>query len=139
MTTQVLEQITYNGTIFPTISEPLRSYLESNDIQLPSQSSACWRGYIGHWLIEEDRLYLIKVASYRRNPKKIAPSLHYLFPNQNKVFAEWFCGKIRIEEGDILHYFGRGHSIRERSIFLIFEQGILIDTEELKHPKKTQS
>ena len=133
MTTQVLEQITYNGTVFPTISEPLRSYLESNDIKLPSQSSACWRGYIGHWLIEEERLYLTEIRSYRQHPKRIKPSLEYLFPNQTRVFAAWFSGKIRLEEGEVRHYFGRGHYARERSRFLIFAHGILIDSEVLHH------
>ena len=137
MTTQVLEQLTYNGTIFPTISEPLRPYLESNNIQLPSQSSACWRGYIGHWTIEDNQLYVTDIRSFRIPTKGITPSIQYLFPDQTRVFAEWFSGKIRIEEGEIRHYFGRGHYARERTIFLIFERGVLIESEIIHHPRSS--
>jgi hypothetical protein len=30
--------------------------------------------------------------------------LNYVFPNQEKVFADWFTGEIRIPTGDMLKY-----------------------------------
>jgi hypothetical protein len=128
MTTQVLEQIIYNEKNYTTRTEPLCSYLRTNEIELPSQSSACWRGYIGHWEIKKERLYLINIRSYRKHPRHIQPSIQQFFPNQAEVFAEWFNGIIQLKDGKRLKSFGRAGYLFEKNISLTFVNGILIST-----------
>ncbi|MBO5250849.1 MAG: hypothetical protein J6B31_02475 [Bacteroidaceae bacterium] len=100
MTLQITEELTYNGQKYKLYTEPLRSYLYDHPIKRThSFSTACWRGYIGHWAIEEDKLYLVRLDSIDREPL-----LDKLFPGQEKVFAEWFSGTITISDEMYKYY-----------------------------------
>ena len=96
MTLQIREKLTYNGEVYEMFDEPLRSFLYKYDIERLNRtqtifSTNCWRGYVGHWAIEDDKLYLGELDCLelpRRN------ALDALFPGQQKVFAEWFSGSI---------------------------------------------
>ena len=77
-------------------TEPLKPYLDEHPIERLGRThierTDCWRGYVGHWAIEDDKLYLVELDCLelpRRN------ALDVLFPGQQKVFAEWFSGTIR--------------------------------------------
>lgn len=55
----------------------------------------------------------------------------YLFPDQEKVFAEWFTGEIRIPYGEMLQYYHIGYaSVYEKELYLEFENGYLIGKRE---------
>ena len=95
MTLQIAEKLTYNGKKYDLHTEPLKSYLYKHPIERTSDTyivrSNCWRGYVGHWAIEDDKLFLVELDCLelpRRN------ALDKLFPGQKKVFAEWFSGTI---------------------------------------------
>ena len=96
MTVQIREKLTYNGKVYEMFDEPLRSYHYKYDIERLNRtqtifSTNCWRGYVGHWAIEDDKLFLVELDCLelpRRN------ALDKLFPGQKKVFAEWFSGTI---------------------------------------------
>ncbi|MBR8719585.1 hypothetical protein IX330_000712 [Bacteroides pyogenes] len=107
-------------------TEPLHSYLKNkDDIKFVVSSSACWRGYIGEWAIDDEKLYLVNLNAYVEGYKKIG--LDYLFPNEERVFAKWFSGEIRIPHGEMLEYVHQGYaSLFENELFLIFENGVLI-------------
>ena len=96
MTRQIAEKLTYNGKEYELHTEPLRAYLYEHPIESTNDtyivSTNCWRGYVGYWAIEDDKLYLVELDCLelpRRN------ALDALFPGQQKVFAEWFSGTIR--------------------------------------------
>lgn len=126
MTAQARERIIYKGEETRIASEPLNEYLKNiNDIKFVSNSSACWRGYFGQWEIKDNNLFLIGLKAYIEDYKEVG--LDYLFPGQDSVFANWFSGKIRIPQGEMLDYVHMGYaSLYERDLFLVFEKGVLI-------------
>ena len=91
MTVQISEILIYNGEEYKLKSFPLEPYLEKHNIILGATNSACWRGYIGHWLIEDGCLYLTNLSAHLAidgNRAGEEVGMDYLFPGQNKVFAE---------------------------------------------------
>jgi len=126
MTAQAAEILHYKGRELDLCAEPLDLYLENNNIRFDSgtMSTACWRGYIGEWLIENRRLYLIGISNL--DDKPIA--LSKIFPdNPKRVFAHWVTGELRCPEGKLLNYIHMGYaSLHERDLFLEFRQGELI-------------
>ena len=67
MTVQIGEELRYNRCGFRLInSEPLEAYLEKHNIVFDALHSACWRGYVGVWLLENDQLYLTGLSANLR-------------------------------------------------------------------------
>jgi len=126
MTAQAAEILHYKGRELDLCAEPLDLYLANNDIKFDSESisTACWRGYIGEWLIENRRLYLIGINNMDDEPI----ALSKIFPdNPKRVFAHWVTGELRCPEGKLLNYIHMGYaSLHERDLFLEFRQGELI-------------
>ena len=121
MTLQIAEKLTYNGKKYDLHTEPLKSYLYKHPIERLNRtqtifSTNCWRGYVGHWAIEDDKLFLVELDCLelpRRN------ALDKLFPGQKKVFAEWFSGTIWTTLDDMYMY-----------IEFKIERGKLIEVEK---------
>ncbi len=135
MTAQAGERLLYKGEETWMAAEPLNQYLQNrNDIKFVSPSTACWRGYYGQWEIKDRKLYLIELKAYLEGYREVG--LDYLFPGQNIAFANWFSGKIRIPQGEMLDYVHMGYaSLYERDLILVFENGLLtneyiVDNEE---------
>ncbi len=63
MTAQVRERLIYNNEEYSLATEPLSPYLAKHKIEFPSTTTACWRGYCGKWLIENNKLYLIDLKA----------------------------------------------------------------------------
>ena len=95
MTVQIAEILKYNGQEYELHTEPLKSYLYEPPIKRPGRThsfcTACWRGYVGHWAIEDDKLYLVELDCLELPPRN---ALDDIFSGQQKVFAEWFSGTI---------------------------------------------
>lgn len=135
MTAQAGERLIFKGEETWMAAEPLNQYLQNrNDIKFISPSTACWRGYYGQWEIKDNKLYLIELKAYLEEYREVG--LDYLFPRQDKVFANWFSGKIRMPQGEMLDYVHMGYaSLYERDLILVFENGLLtneyvVDNEE---------
>ena len=95
MTLQIKEKLTYNEQKYKLHTEPLKPYLDEHPIERLGRThikrTDCWRGYVGHWAIEDDKLYLVELDSFEIPHRN---ALDDLFPDQEKVFAEWFSGTI---------------------------------------------
>ena len=131
MTAQAREILIYKGKKYGMATEPLEPYIEANDIRFSSmiECSGCWRGYIGTWSIEDNRLYLIDIDT-DDNGKKV--KLEDLFPNQEKVFADWFTGELHIPYGKLMKYVHQGYaSLYEKELFLNVQKGIVISEREI--------
>ena len=133
MTAQAMEKLIFNEKEVSMATEPLASYLSNLKEKPPliSPTTACWRGYYGKWEIKDNKLYLINFEGYTLNyPDETGlrkVGIHYLFPTQERVFAKWFTGEIRIPEGDMLKYVHGGYeSIFESDLFLEIKKGMLI-------------
>ncbi|WP_077152936.1 hypothetical protein [Bacteroides bouchesdurhonensis] len=136
MTAQCRERLIYNGEEYYLATEPLASYLIKHYIRFIAPHTACWRGYIGSWLIEDNKLYLVDLkANISEGNKKFGADkevgLDFLFPGQTKVFANWYSEVIRIPHGKMMKYVHQGYaSLYEKELFLRFESGILVSYRE---------
>lgn len=76
---QFREQIIYNGVSVGMYGEPLFYYLEQlpNPPEFSARSTACWRGYMGTWAIEDGRLFLINFSG--STYEKPVVDIQYLF------------------------------------------------------------
>ena len=124
MTEQVGENLLIDGEQHEMFNEPLRFWFALSGVPSPflGNSSACWRGYIGEWLIESRRLYLIGIQNLDDEPIPLSK----IFPdNPKRVFAHWVTGEVRCPEGKLLNYVHGGYASNyERDLFLEFRQGV---------------
>lgn len=135
MTAQFREKLLYKGEEYYMATEPLYPYLVSKNIKFYAYSTACWRGYKGRWIIENDKLYLVDLEAYlpieNNELNERIVGLDYLFPGQNRVFASWFTGEIRIPHGEMMRYVHQGYaSLFEKELFLKIKAGYVIGEYE---------
>lgn len=138
MTAQEKDKLTFNDEVYYLATEPLMPYLQKHNIKFETWWTACWRGYTGNWIIEDNKLYLVALHGWIKNDsadetksKLRSVDMNYLFPDQEKVFAEWFTGEIRIPYGEMLQYYHIGYaSVYEKELYLEFENGYLIGKRE---------
>ena len=122
---------------YPINTEPLSVYIESMPIKpkFMAPSTACWRGYIATWKIIDSKLYLIELDATTENYAK--RDVNFLFPGQQKVFAEWFSGTIEALGGGLIEYHHQGyHSKYKYSYVHTFENGILVKNEIVDNETK---
>ncbi len=142
MTAQRSDKLIYKGNEYELASEPLNVYLKGTGIRLAQISTACHRGYIAEWLIEDDKLFLIDFNAFIPNNETDKNwvskdeveevGLKYLFPNQEKVFAEWFSGVLRVPYGEMIRYVHQGYaSIYEKELYLRFVNGKYVSYREI--------
>ena len=135
MTIQAGDILSYYGKKTTIATEPLKTYLETrSDVSFIFKSTALVRGYIGNWKIKNKKLFLVSLVGFIKSNEKV--DLEYLFPNKSKVFADWFSGKIRIPEGDMVEKINLGYSsVYERDRILNFKKGILINETFIDNTK----
>lgn len=120
MTMQIPDTVVYNGIAYETgayCADLFEPYLEKHQIELFADCTALWRGYIAMWEIEHDMLYLTEIyanVSDVHSQQHIkcqgntinslladeAVGMDYFFPNQSKVFADWYSGNLPIHSGN---------------------------------------
>lgn len=150
MTLQISEKLIYKDIEFYIGTYPLETYLEEKQICFNWESTACKRGYNGTWLIEDDKLFLIDLSAtiikdygMRKWPfEYVEVGLDYLFPNQEKVFAEWFSGELDFWSGQLLGYYSKNMveryypgptPIYEKKVIITIELGIVVDYCEIDY------
>jgi hypothetical protein len=136
MTAQVSEKLIYKGQELNLCAEPLHTYLETirGDLKFVAYSSANWRGYVGTWCIEDERLYLAKLNGTVREGEFERPiELGYLFPDYpDGVFAHWFTGELRCVQGGLLKYVHMGYSSTyEKDLFIRIQNGVVLGDREI--------
>lgn len=127
MTAQMQESLLYKGEKVGMSALPLETYLQTNGTKnFEAPNTMLWRGYVGHWEIEGDKLLLIGFVGFSDGKSEF--NLNDLFPGEPKVFANWFSGEITIPRGELLYYFHGGFgSIYEKDQVLTFEKGVLVN------------
>jgi hypothetical protein len=139
-TSQVPEKLVYDGATHDMYSTPLESLFSKDNpkprvfFERPS-STACWRGYVGTWRVEDGVLYLVSLRE--GHPRTGAISLDKVNPKwTSPVKATWFTGTIRIGKGKVLMG-GMGFSERrEIDIFLEIKAGEVISVREVDNTKQ---
>jgi len=135
MTAQADEKLIYKENEYPLVSKPFDPYIKLKEIKFTWTHTGNYAGYLARWEIVEDKLWLIGLEGNLvlsdvppRRAKRI--DMQYLFPDQERVFAEWFSGEIVLRDGEMLHYVHSGHAqIYERDIYMNFEQGKLVSVK----------
>ncbi len=150
MTLQISEKLIYKDIEFYIGTYPLETYLEEKQICFNWESTACKRGYNGTWLIEDDKLFLIDLSAtiikdygmWKWPFEYVEVGLDYLFPNQEKVFAEWFSGELDFWSGQLLGYYSKNMveryypgptPIYEKKVIITIELGIVVDYCEIDY------
>lgn len=133
MTAQTPEKLIYQGEQLTLCTEPLAYYPGIRPVQHPYDypSTSLWRGYIGTWAIESDRLYLKALQRWKHVAgQRVAVDIEDLFPGyQDGVFAHWFTGELRCPRGALLKYVHGGYlSTYEEDLFISVKHGVV--TEE---------
>jgi len=118
MTYQIRESLFYRGREHSIRGMPL----EGCETPLPAfeaMSSACWRGYIGTWEVNDsdDALYLIRLDVSDTQGDR--DGLREMFPtNTGSVEATWYSGELSWESADqrtfLILY--RGKLLLEQSV-----------------------
>lgn len=131
MTAQFSESLIYQGESLSMQTEPLAPYLDAMPFppEFQDMCTACWRRYVGHWEIKNNRLYLLYIKAHWEDGTPVR--LYELFPGHyEKIFAKWFTGTIRCPQGELLNYVHMGFSSTyERDLLLDIEDGVLVNTQ----------
>ena len=147
MTAQFREEITIDGQIYGMETEPLdpliikefngqkEGYPDGYPTLYPS-CTACWRGYIGHWLIDDNQLWLVDVrgsnevddgkiyVEVAQDQLKLLDWRKTFFNyQQGNIKAEWFSGQIVVEMGELIKYVHMAY-------YSEYEKYMLIDIKE---------
>ena len=88
MTAQQSEILDYDGETLHMASHPLWDYFQQTGKQpkFKFRGTSLWRGYIGHWAIQDDRLYLVGIDATLADGEPV--SLDMIFPGcGERVFA----------------------------------------------------
>jgi hypothetical protein len=136
MTLQVPETLVHRNRklIFrgDLLTEGLRTL--GRPVEFHATSTACWRGYVGSWAIEDGRLFLVGLLGHLADGSKVG--IKELFPGQSsKIFASW----VNQDVNGSIHFYPYGHLdyvVEEQSVLSI-RNGIL--TDEKTSSEKTSS
>ena len=138
MTAQATEILLFEGEELSLCNEPLEYFLDNQQppVKFMSPHTALWRGYIGTWSIEGERLYLksLKANTHDEVSGGIQEvGLDAVFPGfPDGVFAHWFSGELRCTRGAMLKYVHGGFgSVYERDLFFKVKKGVVIDCREV--------
>lgn len=127
MTAQIAEEINIDGERFAMCTEPLADYFELSGkrFNFATNCTALWRGYVGCWEVQKNRLYLVGMSGTLEDGSDV--TLAAVFPGfPDRVFAHWFSGTVRLPQGKLLKYRHMGYgSIYESDIFITFDHGVL--------------
>jgi hypothetical protein len=138
MTAQATEILLFEGEELSLCNEPLVYFLDNQQppVKFMSPHTALWRGYIGTWSIEGERLYLKSIKATIIDEVSGGfqeAGLDAVFPGfPDGVFAHWFSGELRCARGALLKYVHGGFgSVYERDLFFKVKKGVVIDRREV--------
>lgn len=135
MTAQVAERLEYLGETLSMCSQPLDSFFlgAGESPRFAFNNTACWRGYVGRWKIEADRLYLVGISGTLEDGSAV--SLEQIFPGYPEcVWAHWFSGTLRCPRGRMLKYVHAGYaSEHEADLFIEVRRGQVVSTDLMHH------
>lgn len=131
-TGQTSEVIYWKGQKYQLLGLPLASNhaldsLVSTQYNFKMTNTALWRGYIGHWSIDNDLLVLDSICVETDNtPKMIAINLNDCkafdpYRKNGKIYASWVNKELRIASGKTLKYehMGFNRNYEQESIIQI--------------------
>ena len=147
-TGQTAEILSFEGNSWSMFYCPLdmvkqtKKWHKSQDFQTNSWNTGCWRGYVGHWSIIDNKLILTEavreeaVTDSLHRTKMVDKKLLRVFKCYSKyvkpqgIFASWVNDTIRIGRGKQVRYNHMGFDRNmEEEAFLIIEKGVVKETK----------
>lgn len=134
MPAQRPDRINLKGIWTDLYSNPLESYRPAYTKKRPAFISRpdCERGYVAHWIIKHNQLYLSDIDGFYASRFLFFPSrparytVDKLFPKAKYklVPAVWFSGKLRIPQGTMRVCGTQGYDARfDKEIIVEIEKG----------------
>ena len=132
MTAQVSEILLFEAEELSLCNEPLELFIEKNPmkVRFMAPHTALWRGYVGTWVIEEERLYLKSIEATINGENGFEDvGMDRVFPEYpNGLFAHWYTGELRCPQGALLKYVHGGYgSVYEKDLFFKVKRGVIVD------------
>lgn len=144
-TAQIPDGISYEGRGYALYSQPIHALLRAKpDVQarveryIGPRCSASWSGLRAEWLIEDGRLFLVRLEA---NPCDREPDVIPLRKlgarrGETRIFAGWYSGELRLPQGEELEYVHMGfESVYERDLFLTVENGQVVGRRVVENPR----
>jgi len=118
ITAQYPDKITYDGTEYNFNSNPLEPYFDKNPDKRPGMAStALWRGYVAHFEIIENQLYVTDITrpisqkdSEGNYERKWVSIYRTIFPTSEKVKIDWYTGILILPHGKMVEYVHLGYA-----------------------------
>lgn len=131
-TAQEPDVLLYRGDTLLLQANPLEQWLDHQP-RRPAElrgngSTACGRGYVATWLLENNCLYLLAVQPCGGRPLA-ATVLHQWFPlnDPHRIAATWVTGRLNVAKGRLVRYEHMGYgSIYEQDWLLTMAAGKLV-------------
>ncbi|MGL5062232.1 MAG: hypothetical protein ACRC62_19830 [Microcoleus sp.] len=127
MTAQICEKLIFDGretSIYfcPPLPDrhPSIIQLEPQNIECDNSvigSTACGRGYLGIWAIENGHFYLVDLVG------------QYKMTDKQPILADWFSGTIRVPQGELIYFDRTGLKVYDREIHVTIEKGKVMRSE----------
>ena len=147
-TDQTPEVLSFDGNSWSMFYFPLdmvketETWHKSQDFKDNSSNTGCWRRYIGHWSIIDNKLILTeavreKAVTYSlHRTKYVDVKLSRVFKYYSKyatpqgIFASWINDTIRIGRGNLIRdlFIGCDPNLEEEAL-LIIEKGVVKKVE----------
>ena len=158
------DKIFYRSQSYYITAEPLRGYLELLDFEFESPMPDMLRGCYGSWELDDSKLYLVGFKGFIRGDGRNSVlnsalaehqragrftnlsaelnevDMSFLFPDQTKVFADWFTVRIEIKMNQaMLMNFDKANeetTVVKLDKILKFKNGELISESEMEYIAK---
>ena len=142
-TRQVEEELVIDGRCHRMQATPLEDFLDTLDPRpelTDSMCTACWRGYLGTWILEDRTLKLLSLRwpGFGRDDDDTPIPLTKLFPNAKaSVPATWFTGVLRVAQGRMWRYVHMGFAtLYERDLYMRVEKGKVVRQWEVDNRRE---
>lgn len=130
MTISFREHLIYKGEDYYLSPKSSSTQFDDEDILLISN----YPGYRGEWMVEYNKLYLKDLHVFIRN-KEVG--LDYLFPGEDKIFADWISGEICLFQNKMT---GNAFPRPEKTLLLKIKDGLIMEGWEIDsiHSRKNK-
>ena len=133
------ELIIWKGQKYEMLTLPLFQCHEFDSLgrkmEREASITSLWRGYQGHWFIENDMLYLDHIVpdSGEKLYAKDIPALRKYCKN-GRVAATWFSDTLRVVSGDCIKYEHMGFNrYYEHEDFIAVKQGKVVSVKRVEN------
>jgi hypothetical protein len=127
LTAQYPDKIKYDGIEYSLNTNPLEPYFEKNPEKRPQwYSTALYRGYVGHFEIIENQLFVTDITIPRhytdsdgKSKTKSISIYKQIFPDGEKVKIDWYSGILILPYGEMIEYVHSGYASVYSNYFLL--------------------